>query len=58
MILETVFRQFTLIHLVLLIAGIQWLIFLWSDADGKLYRQPRSRDTPKPNSELTGSDPA
>lgn len=56
MILESFFKQFTLIHLLLFLSGIQWLIFLWSDADGKIYRRP-SGDTPKTNSELTASDP-
>lgn len=57
MILEAVFQQLTLIHLVLFLAEIQWFIFLWSDADGKLYRGPRYRATLNTNSELTISDP-
>lgn len=57
MIFESFFKQFKLIHLVLFLAGIQWFIFLWSDADGKLYRGPRYRATLNTNSELTISDP-
>lgn len=57
MIFESFFKQFKLIHLVLFLAEIQWLIFLWSNADGKLYRGPRYRATLNTNSELTISDP-
>lgn len=41
----------TLIEVVLLLAGIQWLILLWPDPEATV----RIEDTPKAESKLTAS---